>query len=146
MVRLFLVMDWFKTKTENGKTTVFDPLRKTYVALTPEEQVRQKTLFYLIETQKYPAGLIAVEYSIKVNGLAKRCDIVVFSKTGNPFMIVECKAEHVRLTEKVLDQAIRYFTALSPEYIFLTNGKTAYCYHITNEGIKAVEEVPKLSS
>ena len=64
-------MEWFKTSLIDEKVVVFDPLRRQWVSLTPEEQVRQKMLHYLVETQKFPAGLIAVEYAIKVNSLPK---------------------------------------------------------------------------
>ncbi|MBR4837588.1 MAG: type I restriction enzyme HsdR N-terminal domain-containing protein [Bacteroidales bacterium] len=135
-------MEWFKTSIIGNKTVVFDPLRKQYVALTPEEQVRQKMLNYLVETRKVAAGLVAVEYSIKVNNLPKRCDIVVFNNLGEPQMIVECKAESVPITEKVLDQAIRYFSGLKVKYLTLTNGKTMFCYKITGGKIEILTEFP----
>jgi hypothetical protein len=137
-------MNWFNTITEDNKTKVFDPIRKIYCALTPEEEVRQKMLYYLVEVKKYPAGLIAVEYSIKVNALPKRCDIVVFNKEAKPKMIVECKAEYVPITQKVLDQAIRYYSGLNAEYLVLTNGKTMFCYHIDieNKKMEALNKLP----
>ena len=137
-------MNWFNTIVEDNKTKVFDPIRKIYCALTPEEEVRQKMLYYLVEKKKYPAGLIAVEYSIKVNNLPKRCDIVVFNKDAKPVMIVECKAESVAITEKVLDQAVRYYSGLNVNYLLLTNGKTMFCYHIDmeNKKIEALSELP----
>ena len=140
-------MNWFNTIIEDGKTKVFDPIRKIYCTLTPEEEVRQKMLYYLVEMKKYPAGLIAVEYSIKVNNLPKRCDIVVFNKSGLPEMIVECKAETVPITQKVLDQAIRYYSGLNVNYILLTNGKTMFCYRIDieNKKIEAMKEIPDIS-
>lgn len=140
-------MNWFNTIIDDGKTKVFDPIRKIYCALTPEEEVRQKTLYYLVEIKKYPAGLIAVEYSIKVNNLPKRCDIVVFNKSGLPEMIVECKAESVPITQKVLDQAIRYFSGLNVNYLLLTNGKTMFCYRIDieNKKIEAMREIPDIN-
>ena len=140
-------MNWFNTIIEDGKTKVFDPIRKIYCTLTPEEQVRQKILYYLVEQKKYPSGLIAVEYSIKVNTLSKRCDIVVFNKETKPMMIVECKAESVPITQKVLDQAIRYYSGLNVNYILLTNGKTMFCYHIDieNNKIEVLRELPQLN-
>lgn len=137
-------MNWFNTITEDNKTKVFDPIRKIFCALTPEEEVRQKMLYYLVEVKKYPAGLIAVEYSIKVNALPKRCDIVVFNKDAKPKMIVECKAESVAITQKVLDQAIRYYSGLNAEYLVLTNGKTMFCYHIDvqNKKLETLGELP----
>ena len=137
-------MNWFNTITEDNKTKVFDPIRKIFCALTPEEEVRQKMLYYLVEVKKYPAGLIAVEYSIKVNALPKRCDIVVFNKDAKPKMIVECKAESVAITQKVLDQAIRYYSGLNAEYLVLTNGKTMFCYRIDieNKKLEPLGELP----
>ena len=139
-------MNWFNTIMEVGRVKVFDPIRKIYCALTPEEEVRQKMLYYLVEQKKYPSGLIAVEYSIKVNNLPKRCDIVVFNKEAKPMMIVECKAESVPITQKVLDQAIRYYSGLNVEYLLLTNGKTMYCYRIDieNQKIESLSELPNL--
>lgn len=137
-------MEWFKTSLIDNKTVVFDPLRKEYVALTPEEQVRQKMLHYLVETRKVAAGLIAVEYSIKVNNLPKRADIVVFNNLGEPQMIVECKAETVPITEKVLDQAIRYYSGLKVKYLTLTNGKSMFCYKIENGKLVVLTEFPIL--
>ncbi len=138
-------MVFFKTQIIDGKVTVFDPLRRQYVALTPEEQVRQKMLYYLVETRKVPSGLIAVEYSIKVNNLPKRADIVIYNNLGEPQMIVECKAETVPITEKVLDQAIRYYSGLKVKYLTLTNGKTMFCYQITDGKIETLSEFPSLS-
>ena len=137
-------MNWFNTIMEDGRVKVFDPIRKIYCALTPEEEVRQKMLYYLVEQKKYPSGLIAVEYSIKVNNLPKRCDIVVFNKEAKPMMIVECKAESVPITQKVLDQAVRYYSGLNVEYLLLTNGKTMYCYRIDieNKKLEVLDELP----
>ena len=139
-------MNWFNTIMEDDRVKVFDPIRKIYCALTPEEEVRQKMLYYLVEQKKYPSGLIAVEYSIKVNNLPKRCDIVVFNKAAKPMMIVECKAESVPITQKVLDQAVRYYSGLNVEYLLLTNGKTMYCYRIDmeNQKIESLNELPNL--
>ena len=139
-------MNWFNTIIEDNRTKVFDPIRKIYCTLPPEEEVRQNMLYYLVEQKKYPAGLIAVEYSIKVNGLPKRCDIVVFNKDAKPKMIVECKAELVPITQKVLDQAIRYYSGLNAEYLVLTNGKTMFCYHIDieNKKLEALKELPDI--
>lgn len=141
-IHYFCIMDWFKTSLIDEKIVVFDPLRRQWVSLTPEEQVRQKMLNYLVETRKVPAGLIAVEYSIKVNNLPKRADIVVFNNLGEPQMIVECKAETVAITDKVLDQAIRYYSGLKVKYLTLTNGKTMFCYQITDGKIEILTEFP----
>lgn len=136
------MIEWFKTSNNNGKVQIFDPIRQRYVALTPEEQVRQYTLKILVEQVLVPQGLIAVEYSIKVNKLDKRCDIVVFDRTGSPLVIVECKAAEVKICAKTLDQAIRYYSALQPKYLILTNGTNIFCFKATESGLVQLENIP----
>ena len=135
-------LEWFKTRTQEDKTQVFDPLRKRYCTLTPEEEVRQKVLYLLVEHLGVPAGLLAVEYSIKVNGLDKRCDAVVFGKDGNPLMIVECKAATVQITPKTLDQAVRYYSALHPRFLMLYNGQNCYCFKTESGSLTPMDHLP----
>ena len=124
---------------------VFDPLRRRYCTLTPEEEVRQKALYLLVEHLGVPAGLIAVEYSVKVNGLDKRCDIVAFGSNGSPLMIVKCKAATVRLSQNTLEQAVRYFSALQPNYLMLYNGKECYCFKSVNGKLSTLDHLPTYS-
>lgn len=138
-------LQWFKTEEREGKTFVFDPLRKRFVLLTPEEEVRQKMLYLLVEHLKVPAGLVAVEYSLKVNGLDKRADAVVFGPDGNPLMVVECKAASVALTQAVLDQALRYHSALKPKYLLLSNGTVTYCFKAMGQGLQPLDHLPDFS-
>ena len=138
-------LQWFKTEEREGRTYVFDPLSRRFVALTPEEEVRQKMLYLLVEHLKVPAGLVAVEYSVKVNGLDKRADAVVFGNEGLPLMIVECKAPTVTLTEAVLEQALRYHSALHPQYLLLTNGALTYCYKAENQTLQPLDHLPDYS-
>ncbi|MDV7393059.1 type I restriction enzyme HsdR N-terminal domain-containing protein, partial [Arthrospira platensis SPKY1] len=121
-----LSMDWFKTREFNGKKEVFDPIRKKYYQLSPEEEVRQITLHWLVEVHQYPAGLLAVEYPITLNRLKKRCDIVVFSNHGKALLIVECKARGNHINQSVLDQAVRYNMKLHVQHLILTNIETTY--------------------
>ena len=133
---------WFKTEEREGRMMVFDPLRRRFVALTPEEEVRQKVLYLLVEHLGVPSGLVAVEYSVKVNGLDKRADAVVFGKEGQPLMIVECKAASVKITEKVLDQVIRYHSALRPKFLLLFNGSDCRCFRSENGILTAMDHLP----
>lgn len=135
-------LQWFKTEEREGRRMVFDPLRRRFVSLTPEEEVRQKVLYLLVEQLHVPPGLIAVEYSVKVNGMDKRADAVVFGKEALPLMIVECKAQSVRLTDKVLDQAVRYYSALKPRYLMLFNGETCYCFKVEEGRLEALDHLP----
>ena len=138
-------LQWFKTMLQGDKTMVFDPLRKRYCTLTPEEEVRQKVLYLLVEHLGVPAGLLAVEYSVKVNGLDKRCDAVVFGKDGNPLMIVECKASSVKLSQSTLEQAVRYYAALHPQFLMLYNGMDCYCFKAEDGALKAMNHLPSYS-
>ncbi|MBQ3709740.1 MAG: type I restriction enzyme HsdR N-terminal domain-containing protein [Bacteroidales bacterium] len=135
-------LQWFKTVKQGDRTMVFDPLRKRYCALTPEEEVRQKALYLLVDHLGVPAGLIAVEYSIKVNGLDRRCDAVVFGRDGNPLMIVECKAASVKLSQNTLEQAVCYYSALQPRYLMLYNGNECYCFKSENGKLTAMDHLP----
>lgn len=129
-------MEWFKTRVLENQKQVFDPVRKRYVSLTPEEEVRQRVLHTLVETLMVPAGLTAVEYTIKVGNLVKRCDVVVFSRDHQPLLIVECKAEHIQITQKTLDQASRYNLGLEVDFLMLSNAKTYYLFQISDGSLK----------
>lgn len=106
---------------------VFDPIRKKHVALAPEEHLRQLFLLYLVEEKKYSPGRIRSEIGIEVNGLRKRCDIVVFDTQVNPWLLVECKSPRVELTQSVFEQAAAYNLRLRAPYLAITNGLATYC-------------------
>ena len=110
-----------KLRTQNNTQQIFDPIRKKWVAFTEEEKVRQFFILQLMNELKIPASHISVEKKITVNGLAKRYDIVVY-KEAKPWMVVECKAPHIPLTQEVLEQAGRYNITLNAEIIGVTNG------------------------
>lgn len=109
-------------REQEGRREVFDPTRRRWVALTPEEGVRQHTILILHRHYGYPMELMQVEGAITVNGMTRRCDIVVYDTKGCPQMIVECKRPEVPLTQKVCDQACRYNTVLQVPLLLLTNG------------------------
>ena len=117
-------------RESNGRREVFDVVRRRWVSLTPEEWVRQNIVADLAETYGYPLELMQIEAAITLNGLTKRCDIVVYDKSVKPFMIVECKKESVKLTQKVVDQACRYNLVLQVPYLLLTNGVQSLCLQV----------------
>lgn len=108
--------------TGNNKE-FFDPVRKKWVPATPEEEVRQQFIQFLLTVKNIPASHLSVEREITVNGLSRRYDLVVFDKEGKPWMVVECKAPHVKLTQEVMEQAGRYNKTLQAPLIGITNGK-----------------------
>ena len=116
-----------------GRREVLDPVRRRWVALTPEEWVRQQTIHLLHDQCGYPLELMQVEAAIALNGLTRRCDIVVYDKSCHPWMIVECKKEDVAINQKVIDQACRYNIVLQVPYLLLTNGRQQLCLQVETE-------------
>ena len=120
-------------RINNGRKEVFDSIRKKYVALTPEEYVRQQMILYLTSEKGYPAGLLKVETVLILNGMTKRTDIMVYSRNSKPVMIVECKAESVQLTQAVFDQLACYNLRFKVPYLIATNGIQHYCCMLNSE-------------
>lgn len=123
---------------------MFDPVRRRWVALTPEEWVRQCTIARLHQEGGYPLEVMQVEGAIILNGMTRRCDIVVY-RDGQPWMIVECKKSEVPLTQKVCDQACRYNTVLRVPYLLLTNGKQEVVVEADLDGgrLRQLAELPR---
>ena len=119
-----------RLKEGKGKSIfVFDVIRKKWLLLTPEEWVRQHVVNYLIHEKAYPLALISLEKEIELNGNKKRYDIVVYTKQLTPEIIIECKSPEIPLSEKVLEQALRYNLILNVNYVFITNGLNDFTYH-----------------
>ena len=116
-----------KISEQDSKTSVWDPVRKVWTAFTPEERVRQAFVSYLINYKDFPASHIANEQAIELNGMSRRCDSVIYDKTGQPKVIVEYKAPTVTLSQKVFDQISRYNLVLHVDYLIITNGLKHYC-------------------
>lgn len=111
----------------NGRPTVFDPLRRRFVALTPEEWVRQHFVNYLVHHLHYPAGLMANEVELSVGDKHLRCDTLLYNKDMQPQMIIEYKAPHIALTQKVFDQITAYDLLLHVDYLVVSNGMEHLC-------------------
>lgn len=114
-------------KDKKGNLQVWDSIRSKYVALTPEENVRQHFTSFLINSFGYPRSLMQNEVSIELNGLKRRCDTVVYSKQLEPLLIIEYKAPSVQITEQVFNQIARYNFALRVQYLIVSNGLEHYC-------------------
>lgn len=123
-----------RIKEEDGIRKVFDKLRGKYVAMTPEEFVRQHFTSWLSNQLHYPASLMANEIGIEFNGMKKRCDTVVFNPDSTPLMIVEYKAPEVQITQNVFDQIVRYNMTLRASYLVVSNGINHYCCKIDYAG------------
>jgi hypothetical protein len=132
----------FKIKALQGKDQIFDPFRKSWVLLTPEEWVRQNLLQYLVQNLQYPASLIAVEKEIKLGELSKRFDIVVY-KNELPWMIIECKEAKVALNEKTMLQVLQYQQVLLAQYLFMSNGHETMGAKIESGKLQALQNFPE---
>lgn len=134
-----------KIKKEAAVTYVYDPVRRKYLHVQPEELVRQMLIQYLITEKKYPLGKIAVEVGLKINDLQKRCDILLYDSQFKPFMIIECKAPAVTINDSVFFQAALYNLPLQVPYIMLSNGLNNYCAKLDYEKncVDILSEVPE---
>lgn len=133
-----------KTRTMNGQKQIFDTIRKKFVALTPEEWVRQHFINYLVVSKGYPAGLISVEMAVQITNMQQRADIVVYNRQAHPIMVVECKAPSVPLTNATYTQAARYNLVLKAPLLVVTNGITHFCSKIDLKGkvFSPLKDVP----
>ena len=130
-------------KKIDGKLSVFDRLRRKFVALTPEEWVRQHFINYLVEEKAYPESLIANEIQINLNNQKKRCDSVVYSREPSPLVIIEYKSPDVNINQDVFDQIVRYNIVLRVQYLIVSNGLSHYCCRIDYEN-QSFEYLPNI--
>ena len=124
-----------RLKQEKDRTLVFDPLRKKWFQLSPEEWVRQHVINYLVEEKKFPAGYISVEKELQLNDLSKRYDLVIFNRNLKPFMVIECKAPYIELNQSVIDQALRYNLVLQAPYVMISNGVSDFVFNHNNKQV-----------
>ena len=133
----------FKIKRESDTDFIFDVLRKRWLKLTPEEWVRQNFLQYVVDVKKYPGSLIAIEKEIFLGEIKKRCDIVVYSRDSQPWMIIECKEMSERLSAKALDQILRYHITLAAKYLVITNGSYCFGFEKREGQFYEIDELPE---
>ncbi len=135
----------FRIKTENGKVFIYDTIRKKFVVLMPEEWVRQNFIRYLSLDKKYPESLMAIEKKIMVNGKQRRFDLVIYSKTGIPYLIAEFKAPNVKITQETFDQVVRYNMALCVNRVLVSNGMQHFACEIDYEknSYRYLNEIPE---
>jgi hypothetical protein len=113
---------------EDGRWLVMDILRKKKLVLTPEEWVRQHLVFYLIKYKGYPRSLFVLEKGLKYNHLPKRLDVMVMGRNGTPFLIIECKAPDINLSQRTIEQVCLYNHTVKARYIAISNGIKHVCF------------------
>lgn len=132
----------FRTRLENGQQQIFDPLRKQWLRLSPEEWVRQNFVQYLLQVLHYPAALIAIEKELVLNGMKRRFDLLVFDAYHQPWMLVECKATTVNLNPPVLEQVLRYNITIPVPYLVITNGTETKGWQKVEGRLEAITALP----
>jgi len=135
----------FRFKNSENKSLIFDVIRKKFVRLTPEEWVRQHVVHFLISDKHFSSSLINVEKQLILNNTKKRYDIVVFNSDGSIYLIVECKAPNISISQDTFDQIARYNLVTNAKYLMVTNGSTHYYCQMDyeNECFIFLEEVPE---
>lgn len=121
----------FQIKNSEKGRQIFDVIRKKFVALTPEEWVRQHVIQFLIREKKAPISWMNAEKQFSLAGLSKRFDVLLFRADGSVQLIVECKAPHIPIDQKVFDQIARYNLKFNATYMMVTNGIEHYFLDIT---------------
>lgn len=134
-----------KLAEKNGKCLILDPVRQKFIALTPEEWVRQHFVHFLITHKHYPQELLANEVLIRLNGTTKRCDTIVYNTYLEPLLVAEYKAPYIPITHVVFDQIAHYNMVLQVNYLIVSNGIDHYCCEINYEQqtYRFLEEIPE---
>ena len=135
-------------RSVNGRQQIFDLLRRRFVALTPEEWVRQHFVHYLIEQKGYPKGLLCNEVELRVGEKKLRCDTLLYDKVLAPQMIIEYKKPEVALTQRVFDQISVYNMLLHVDYLIVSNGLQHICCRMNYEShsYEFLQEIPHYGS
>ena len=133
-----------KLQEKDGKRMILDFLRRKYVALTPEEWVRQHFVHFLVDHKGYPQGLLANEVELRIGDKRLRCDTLLYNKEARPRMIIEYKAPTVALQQKTFDQISIYNHLLKADYLIISNGLQHYCckMNIHQRSYCFLEDIP----
>lgn len=130
------------TRTHEGRTEVYDVLRRQFVALRPEEGVRQRLVHHLLLDKGVPPHLMAVERGLTYNNLRKRFDVLAFARNGKPMLLAECKAPTVKLDDAAMLQAAVYNSRFGAPYVVLTNGVALFVFVTQQERAHRLGSIP----
>ncbi len=151
--RMFIPLDLLRyqnqlrTQRNAGKLMVWGQVRRRWLISTPEEIVRQLVVLFLVEDRGYPIGLIQVEKEIKAHGVSRRFDVLCYNNEAQPILLVECKAPSIELDIQTAEQISNYNFALQVDYLLMTNGPKACCWHVDpTRAISFLKEVPLYKS
>ena len=131
----------FRVREQGQSKQIFDSVRKRFVALTPEEWVRQNLIQFMVQVYRYPLSLMAVEKIVKVNGLSQRADVVIYDRSGAPWLIAECKAPSIKISQ----ETFLHFS-LQVAHVLLTNGNEHYCLKRSEDQFEFMESLPEFEA
>ncbi len=143
-INFLLYQDQLKIETRDQKKFIFDPIRKRWMVLTPEEMIRQLVIIYLLQEKNIPISKINVEKQLIINERRKRFDIIIYNQNMHPFLLVECKAPKVPITQDVFYQISQYNHALKADYLMVSNGIQTHCCKMdyTKESFEFIDKIP----
>jgi hypothetical protein len=143
MIRMDYPPPQFRTRAHvSGRPEIFDQIRKRWVRLSPEEWVRQNVIQWMVIAGGFPRGMMAVEKEMKLGTMKKKFDILLYDPEHRPWLMVECKAMEVALTEDVLMQVLTYNIAIPVPYLVITNGNECHVMSRKNEGVEWLDGWP----
>ncbi len=143
MIKIEFPKEQIKIQQRESIDEIFDVIRKKWLMLTREEWVRQNFVQFLLIKKNYPASLVAIEKEIKLGELKKRCDIVVYNRQSQPWMIIECKEMNVNLSVKTMEQILRYHITLPAKYLIITNGSHCFGFKKNNNRFAEINTFPE---
>ena len=148
MLELNLPSYKYRIEQRDGKLAIFDPIRKKFIILTPEEWVRQHFLNYLNQHLNYPTTLTSVETGLKYNTRVKRSDIMIMDNQLKPLALVECKAPSVAVNEATVRQLSVYNTVCKAKLIIVTNGMVTHAARCSESSDKfeTLTQIPDYNS
>jgi hypothetical protein len=142
MIKINFPKEQPRLRDNQGIKEIFDSIRKKWLVLTPEEWVRQNIICFLLLQKNVPYSLISIEKEIKLGELRKRYDLVVYDRQTLPWMIIECKEMNVSLSEKTMEQILRYHISIPSKYLIITNGSHCFGFEKTNGQFSEINEFP----
>ena len=146
MIKIDFPKEQPNLRHKEGVNEIFDTIRKKWLVLTPEEWVRQNIILYLLLKKSFPSSLISIEKEIKLAELKKRYDIVVFNRETTPWMIIECKEMNVNLSEKTMEQILRYHISIPSKYLIITNGSHCFGFEKKEGRFEEIDVFPEFNS
>jgi hypothetical protein len=146
MIKIEFPKEQPKLRQNGSVKEIFDVIRKKWLVLTPEEWVRQNLILFLLNKKSFPSSLISVEKEIKLADLKKRYDIVVFNRETIPWMIIECKEMNTTISQKTMEQILRYHISIPSKYLIITNGSHCFGFEKAEGRFEEINLFPEFNS